>query len=162
MRMIVACGFLVVVAFGIRVTAAQVKVSNFGLKNQNDQYTEVNFPSDRPVLLIFGDRKGSGQINGWSQPVYAKYSNKVYIFGIASLSGVPSYARGMVRRLIKRQTSYPVLLDWGGTVAGGLGYEKNMALVVLVEPDGTVARKWSGAATNAEIQALNAEIDKLL
>ena len=94
----------------------QAKVENFGLKDQNDKYVDVNFPSDRPVVLIFGDRKGAGQIDGWSKPIYKDFEGKVYVFGIASLSGVPKYARGLVRQLIKRQTSYQVLLDWGGTI----------------------------------------------
>ena len=141
---------------------AQSKVSNFGLKDQNDKYTEVNFPSDRPVVLIFGDRKGAGQIDGWSQPIYKKYDGKVYVFGIASLNGVPSYARGLVRRLIKRQTSFSVLMDWGGKVAGSLGYEKDKAMIVVVAKNGTVLARKYGAVTQTELEAINSEIDKNL
>ncbi len=143
-------------------TSAQTKVANFGLKDQNDRYTEVNFPSDRPVVLIFGDRKGAEQIEGWSAPLYTKYDGKVYVFGIASLSGVPSYARGLVRRLIKRQTRYSVLLDWGGKVSGNFNYEKGKALVVAVDKSGTVLATRTGAATQSEISAIVAEIDKKL
>lgn len=150
-------------AFAIAATgAAQTKVSNFGLKDQNDRYTEVAFPSDRPVVLIFGDRKGSGQIEGWSTPLGKRYDGKAYIFGIASLSGVPSYARGLVRRLIKRQTAYPVLLDWGGKVAGPLGYQKEKAMVVVVAKNGTVLTTRYGAATTSELNSVNAEIDRQL
>lgn len=140
----------------------QTKATNFGLKDQNDRYVEVNFPSDRPVVLIFGDRKGAGQIDGWSKPLYEAYSDKAYIFGIASLSGVPSYARGLVRRLIKRQTSYSVLLDWGGKVADSFGYEKNKALIVVLSKDGTVVTKQSGASSPTELKTIKAELDKQL
>lgn len=150
---------LLVFLFASLSASAQERVSNFGLKNQNDQYVEVNFPSDRPVVLIFGDRKGAGQIDGWSKPLYKDYGDKAYIFGIASLSGVPSYARGMVRRLIKRQTSYSVLLDWGGKVAGRLGYEKNKALVVVVSKSGSVLISRSGAASEGELTAVKAKIN---
>lgn len=139
---------------------AQTKISNFGLKDQDDKYVEVNFPSDRPVILIFGDRKGAGQIDGWSKPIYESHSDKVYVFGVASLSGVPTYARGLVRRLIKRQTSYSVLLDWGGKVAGTLGYEKDKALIVVVDNDGSVLLKRTGAASETELAAVKKEIDK--
>jgi hypothetical protein len=150
-------GFILI---GMSSVSAQSRVSNFGLKNQNDQYTEVNFPSDRPVILIFGDRKGSEQIAGWSKPLYDSYGNKVYIFGIASLGGVPSYARGLVRRLIKRQTSYPVLLDWGGKIADGLGYEKGKAFVVVVSKDGSVRAKHSGPANETSLNTIKAELNK--
>jgi hypothetical protein len=141
---------------------AQSKVAIFGLKDQNDRYTEVSFPSDRPVVLIFGDRKGAGQIDGWSTPLGQKYEGKAYIFGIASLSGVPSYARGLVRRLIKRQTSYPVLLDWGGNLASTLGYRPGKALVVIVAKNGAVLATKYGAATDSELNSVYAAIDKQL
>ena len=139
---------------------AQTTVTNFGLKDQNDKYVEVNFPSDRPVVLIFGDRKGAGQIDSWSQPIYKKYEDKVYVFGIASLGGVPSYARGLVRRLIKRQTSYSVLMDWGGKVANSLGYQKDKAMIIVAGKNGTILSTKYGAATESEIDAIAAEIDK--
>ena len=153
---------LLIFAFAAVAVSAQTKVTNFSLKDQNDRNTEVNFPSDRPVVLIFGDRKGAGQIEGWSNPLYKKHDGKVYIFGVASLDGVPSYARGLVRRLIKRQTSYPVLLDWGGKVAKPLGYRENAAMVVVVAKNGTVLTKKYGAATDTELRSINSEIDKQL
>ena len=151
---------LTVALAGVGPASAQTRISNFGLKNQNDQYTEVNFPSDRPVILIFGDRKGAEQIAGWSKPLYDGYGKRVYIFGIASLGGVPSYARGLVRRLIKRQTSYPVLLDWGGKVADGLGYEAGKAFVVVLSKDGSVTAKHSGPANETSLNAIKAELNK--
>ena len=149
--------------FAFAATAsAQNKVPNFGLKDQNDRFTEINFPSDRPVVLIFGDRKGAGQIEGWSSRLYKRHKEEVYIFGVASLGGVPGFARGLVRRLIKRQNSFPVLLDWGGKVAGSLGYRKNEAMVVLVARNGTVLTKKHGAATDIELRSVSSEIDKQL
>ena len=157
-------GFLsMLIIFAIAADGtAQPRVGNFGLKDQNDRYTAVNFPSDRPVVLIFGDRKGSGQREGWSTPLGKRYDEKAYIFGIASLSGVPSYARGLVRRLIRRQTAYPVLLDWGGKVAGPLGYRSGKAMVVVVAKNGTVLTTKYGAVSEPELRAVNSELDNQL
>lgn len=143
-------------------SAAQNKLANFGLKDQNDKYVEVNFPSDRPVILIFGDRKGSEQIDGWVKPLYQKYQGKVYIFGVASLSGVPSYARGLVRRLIKRQTSVPVLLDWGGKVSKSVAYEKDKALILVLNPDGSVVARDIGTADGPKLSKIFFQLDKAL
>jgi len=140
-------------------TSARSRVANFGLKDQNDRYTEVNFPSDRPVVLIFGDRKAAGQIEGWSTPLGKRYEGKAYTFGIASLSGVPGYARGLVRRLIKRQTRYPVLLDWGGKVARSLDYQSGKAMVVVVAKNGTILVTKYGAASETGLNSVIAEID---
>lgn len=161
MRLFAVLTIIAMAAIGVKTVSAQTRVSNFGLKDQNDRYTEVNFPSDRPVVLIFGDRKGSEQIGGWSKPLYDGYGDKVYIFGVASLDGVPTYARGLVRRLIKRQTSYPVLLDWGGKVAKGLGYESGKAFVVVVGKDGTVKATRSGPASESSLNAVKAELNRM-
>lgn len=138
----------------------QIKAANFSLKNQNDQTFDVNFPSDKVVILIFGDRKGAGQIEGWSAPLYKKYDGKVYVFGIASLSGVPSYAQGLVRQLIKLQTSYSVLLDWGGIVSESFGYESDTANIIVIGKNGRVITTRSGAATSGVLENLYREIDK--
>lgn len=159
MRSVASAFFVAVFLLCVTAINGQSRVSNFGLKNQYDRYVEVNFPSDKPVVLIFGDRKGSGQTAGWSEPIYKKFDGKIYVFGIASLSGVPSYARPLVRRLIKGQTDYPVLLDWGGKVAGSLGYEKQKAMVLLVSKDGTIRSRRSGAATSAELEKLMGQIE---
>ncbi len=142
--------------------SGQSRVSNFGLQDQNDRKVEVNFPSDRPVVLIFGDRDGAKQIDGWATPLYKKFDGKVYMFGIASLGGVPSYARGLVRRLIKRQTQFPVLLDWGGKVAKTYGYEKDKAMVLVVARNGNILSTKFGAASEAELNAVIADIEKQL
>ena len=159
MRSFTAAIFVAVFLTFSSAANSQSRVSNFGLKSQYDRYVEVNFPSDRPVLLIFGDRKGSAQTAGWSEPIYKKFDGKIYVFGIASLSGVPSYARPVVRRLIKGQTDYPVLLDWGGKVANSLGYEKQKAMILLVAKDGTVRSRRSGAVTPTELNKLISEIE---
>ncbi|MBK9163912.1 MAG: hypothetical protein IPM21_08365 [Acidobacteria bacterium] len=142
--------------------SGQSRVSNFSLQDQNDRKVEVNFPSDRPVVFVFGDRDGAKQIDGWATPLYKKFDGKVYMFGIASLGGVPSYARGLVRRLIKRQTQFPVLLDWGGKVAKTYGYEKDKAMVLVVARNGNILSTKFGAASEAELNAVIADIEKQL
>ncbi len=153
---------LLYLLFTAETVTAQAKIANFGLKDQNDKYVEVNFPSDKPVILIFGDRKGSEQIDGWVKPLYQKYQGNVYIFGVASLSGVPSYARGLVRRLIKRQTSVPVLLDWGGKVSKSVAYEKDKALILVLNTDGTVIARDTGAADGPKLSKIYTRMDKAL
>jgi hypothetical protein len=139
--------------------SGQSRVSNFSLQDQNDRKVEVNFPSDRPVVFVFGDRDGAKQIDGWATPIYKKFDGKIYMFGVASLGGVPSYARGLVRRLIKRQTQFPVLLDWGGKVAKTYGYEKDKAMVLVVAKNGTILSTKYGAASNAELDQIYKQIE---
>ena len=59
------------------------KASNFTLEDQFGNKIGINFPSHKVVILIFGDRKGSEQVEGWVRPLYGKYTDTLYIFGIA-------------------------------------------------------------------------------
>ena len=120
--------------------------SGFTLKDQNDASYAVKFPRDKVTVLIFGDREGAGQIEGWTRPIYNQFGDKIEVYGIAELSAVPSLARGVVRRIIKRKTKYSVLLDWSGGVAKSYGYEKGKANVVVVGKKGAVLGRRSGAA----------------
>ena len=147
---------------GAGSVSGQSRVSSFSLQDQNDQKVEVNFPSDRPVVFVFGDRDGAKQIDGWATPIYKKFDGKIYMFGVASLGGVPSYARGIVRRLIKRQTQFPVLLDWGGKIAKTYGYEKDKAMVLVVAKNGTILTTKFGPANESEVNSVIVELEKQL
>ena len=134
-------------------------MQNFELKDQYDKSHEVKFPSSKVVVLIFGDRKGAKQIGGWAEPLYERYGGKIYVFGIAQLSGVPGFARGLVRLLLKRQTSYSVMLDWSGSVSEDYGCEKGIANVFVIGKNGRLLNKHTGPADQNTLDALYQEID---
>ncbi len=120
--------------------------SGFTLKNQNDASVAVSFPRDKVTVLIFGDREGAEQIEGWVRPMYNQFGDKIEVYGIAELSAVPRLARGVVRRIIKSKTKYSVLLDWSGAVSKAYGYQKGKANVVVIGKNGAVLGKRTGAA----------------
>ena len=122
----------------------------------------VNFPSDKVVILIFGDRKGSEQIEGWVRPIYNKYTNQLYIFGIAELSVVPWAIRPIVRSTIRSKTKNPVLLDWSGNTSKSYGYEKGKANVFVVGKNGTIRAVKKGAVSNAGLNEIYQEINQAL
>jgi hypothetical protein len=142
--------------------AANTRAPEFELSDQYGKAEAYRFPNGRVNVLIFGDRKGSGQIESWVRPLYERYQNRVNIKGIAALSSVPSFARGMVTRIFKSQVKYSVLLDWTGGVTKSYGYEAGKANVFVVGPSGEILLRINGAATPQGLDQVKAQVSHAL
>lgn len=138
------------------------RAENFTLEDQFGNKIGVNFPSDKVAVLIFGDRKGSEQVEGWVRPLYAKYTDQIYIFGIAELSVVPWAVRPVVRTMIRNKSKTPVMLDWSGKVSKSYGYQKGKANVFVVGKNGSIVAIKRGAVSNEALNELYQEINAVL
>lgn len=147
--------------FGGESASAQ-KATEFTLADQFNNQTSVKFPAGKPVVLIFGDREGSEQIEGWVRPLYGKFTDQIYIFGIAELSAVPRVARPVVRRLIKSKSKNSVMLDWSGAVSEAYDYEKEKANVFVIDKNGNIVAEKNGAASESELNDLYSKINRIL
>lgn len=148
--------------FVMGTVAANNRAPEFELKDQYGNAEAYRFPTTKVNVLIFGDRKGSGQIEGWVRPLVDRYQERINIKGIAALSSVPSIARGMVTRIFKSQVKYPVLLDWSGDVTKSYGYESGKANVFVVSQRGEILARLNGAASQAGLEQVQGQINKLL
>lgn len=138
------------------------KAPAFSLKDQYDKRQDYQFPRDRVSVLAFGDREGAGQIESWVRPLYERYGEKVDIRGVAVLSSVPSPARGIVRRIMKRQVKYPVMLDWNGEVSRNYAYRGGRAGLFVIDRQGHILLETEGAADAAALARVFAQIDRLV
>lgn len=138
------------------------KALSFTLEDQFGKNFAIKFPADKVTVLVFGDRSGSGQIEGWVRPLYNKFTDKIYIFGIAELSAVPWAARPLVRGFIKSRSKNSIMLDWSGKISKSYGYRKNKANLFVVSKSGHIVAEKSGAATNAALTDLYREINAIL
>lgn len=141
---------------------APSKATGFSLADQSGNWQTWNFPRQKVSILAFGDRKGSSQMEGWIRPLYDRYRDRIDIQGVAVLSGVPGFAQGMVRRIIRSQTKAPVLLDWKGDVSRSYNCQSGRANLFVIDSQGNIVLTTSGAASDSELNRLYTEIDKLL
>lgn len=147
----------------VRVSGgAPERAMDFELRDQFGKTLAYRFPKERVSVLVFGDRKGSEQVEGWVRPVYERYTDRIDLHGVAVLTAVPSLFHGYARRQFRKQVKYPVLLDFKGEVTKGFGYEGDKANVFVIAPDGTVVHRAAGAATPDSLNQLYAEVDRLL
>jgi hypothetical protein len=131
------------------------KAPAFELEDQFKKRFSFKFPAKKLTVFIFGDRKGSEQIESWVRPLYEKYTDKIEIYGIAELSAVPGIAKGFVRNLIKSKSKNSIMLDWSGKVSKDFGSETEKANVFVVSRDGDIIAEKRGAATSTELEDLH-------
>lgn len=153
---------LVVLFLVMSAVAANTRAPEFELRDQYGNAQAYRFPTTKVNVFIFGDRKGSGQIEAWVRPLFDRYQERINIKGIAALSSVPSLARGMVTRIFKSQVKYPVLLDWTGGVTQSYGYEAGKANVFVVSPSGEILLRLNGAATQQGLEQVKAQVSRAL
>jgi hypothetical protein len=96
----------------------------FMLQDQFDQTHVYRFPHPQVSVLVMADRRGSRQLKAWIQPIYERFEKRINIGGVAELSRVPRFARGLARRFLRQRLSYPVMLDWTGKVTRRYDYQQ--------------------------------------
>jgi hypothetical protein len=138
------------------------KGMSFALKDQYGTQHAYHFPLARVGILLIADYDGSPDLEAWIRPLYARYQQRVRLEGVAELSAVPGFMRGLVRAFFRKNVTYPVLLDWSGEVAQGYAYEKGEVNVFVLERDGTICLKTIGAVTPRALQRVTDQIDHLV
>ena len=136
--------------------------SDFALRDQYNQLASYRGPPERVTVLIFGDRKGSEQIEGWVRPLWDRYQARIDQRGVAVLSSVPSMVRGLVRTIFRSQVKHSVLLDWKGDVSQAYGYQNGRANLILIDRQGRIVLRLHGAAEADSLGQLFTRIDRLL
>lgn len=133
---------------------SRASASEFELKDQYNRSYNVRFPRDKVLILVFGDRKGSSQIESWVRPLYERYTDSVDIYGVAELSAVPSLMQGVVRQIFKSQIRFSVMLDWSGKVSKSYSYQPGKANVILINKKGEILFRQTGAATEGGLNRI--------
>ena len=143
------------------LTGVGEKASEFSLEDQNGNVYSLEFPQEKIVIVVIGDKDSADQIEGWLRPLYERYGKRLEIYGIADLSAVPSFGRGVARAIIRQKTSYSVMLDWNGAVSRRYGFERKKANIFVIDRDGTIVARQTGAADAEKLSAVFREIDAL-
>lgn len=159
--------FLMAASFSAALGASNemidpVRAPEFELKDQYDKPSTYRFPKQKVTVLTFGDRKGSEQIEGWVRPLWDKYGDRIDQRGVAVLSSVPAFARGLVRQIFKSQVKFSVLLDWKGDVSKSYGYEGGKANLYVIDQSGQIVLKVTGAASQRELARVFNQIDGMI
>lgn len=140
----------------------RVPATGFSLRDQKGQTFTYQFPRPRVTVLAFADREGSAQMENWIRPLYSEFTEQIDIHGIADLSAVPRFARGIAQGIISGLVKYPVMLDWEGKVSRAYQVEAGKTTLVVITPEGYIYRRLSGTASPEKLQSLIQSVRELL
>ena len=134
----------------------------FSLKDQKGLASEVRFPKAKITVLAFADREGAAQMEKWIQPLYAKYTDQIDIYGIADLSAVPRFARGIAQTIVSSLVKYPIMLDWDGNISQAYQAEKAKTNLFVIDQAGEIHLHLSGSTSPEKQAEIEAKVEALL
>ena len=134
----------------------------FVLKDQYDDTLVYSFPRETMSVVFFADYPGSGQLEAWIRPLYDRYQKSIGIYGVADLSAVPGFMRGLIAQVFRAQLQSPVLFDWHCTVSKSYKAQSGQANLYLIDTQGRIVLRLVGAVSSERLQRIMAHIDRLL
>lgn len=134
----------------------------FELEDLKGQKRQFAYPLAKPTVMAFADQKGAEQMEAWITPLFTRYGERIEIHGVAELSAVPGFARGIARGIIAGIVEQPVMLDWTGKVSKQFGMKAKVTNIYLLDTQGRIVVEGSGIADLEKLTAFVKAIDPLL
>ena len=132
------------------------------LHDQYDAPQKLSFPTTNITVLTIADRKGSEQVDGWIAALKPRYAGRIDLRGLADVGGVPGFLQGKIRKRFQETRTYPVMMDWSGEVCARLGYQPDLANILILGRDGSVLGRFTGGAVETNRVAAFDALDKAL
>ena len=119
----------------------------FTLFDQYGRCYEITYPQEKVCMLVFADKWGCSQVEGWVRPIYERYKDAIMILGVANLANVPSWLQPTLINIFKLSIKYSIMMDWTGDVSKDYGYPGGKAFVVIVDRKGVIQERLMGRAS---------------
>ena len=113
-------------------------------------------------MFFFADRRSARKAEQWVYPLYDRYKERIAYEGIGVGKGAPRWERPIIRFILRRITSSPLLLDWKGKVGKAYGYEAKQPNIFVVAPDGAILLRVVGTATPERLAQVFGTLDRAL
>jgi len=156
----VIAGITVLFYLAAGIVCAEERAPAFTLQDQYDKMISLRQYEGHIVVLIASDKEGSAQNKAWAKAIREHYADRVIVQGIADVSSVPFFMKGVIRNDFKRDGE-SILLDWKGEVFKAFGFTKSVANIVLIDRDGVIRHRTSGSADPHAVEELFKKIDAL-
>lgn len=137
------------------------RATAFVLKDQYDQQWDYRFPRETISVMFVADYTGSEQVENWVRPLYDRYEKTIGIYGVADLSAVPGFMRGLVAQFFRTKLQYPVMFDWHGTVSRSYAAQGGQANLYLIDTEGRIVLRLVGAVSPERLERVMTQIDHL-
>jgi hypothetical protein len=134
----------------------------FTLEDQYERKWQHSDFQSPLVIYVISDRTGYAYSSNWTTPLVEQYKSRVRFVPVADVRGVPGFLKGYIRSQFKKEFSYPVLLDWEGTVTTGIKFTAGVPNLAIVDASRSVRHLTAGAGTRHEINTFRDRLNQLL
>ncbi len=129
---ILVSSILIISAFGQAENKLKMKsATDFVLEDQFEKKQEINFPSDKDIILIFFKMKmgdeSYNEVIEWKSQFESFFSDSIEVFLLGIHSNVPGFLKSMVRGFMDDKER--ILLDWSGDVAEKYGFQDEIRVL---------------------------------
>lgn len=151
-------GTALVLAAALAALAQPARIELRG-EDQHDRDIEVERYSDRPLLLLWGDRKGSGFMLAWNRALAAQPGTPAAAdtglarLDVAHVRGAPFFVKGRIKKRFRRDWDSPVMMDWKGRLQETYACVGDSCTVLLFDRDGRLQRRWTVGAVSDSVLA---------
>lgn len=126
-------------------------------EDQHDRAMEPERYAGRPLLLLWGDRKGSEFMLAWSRALADAPADPTAAaparLDVAHTRGAPFFVKGRIKKRFRRDWSEPVLMDWDGRFARTYDCAEDSCTVLLFGADGRLTGRWTVAEVEPAVLA---------
>lgn len=138
------------------------KLGDFDLTDQDAKVRSYRFPKAKITVMTVADHKGSDQLAPWIQRLHDRYGKRIDIDGVADVSMIPKPFHNMFRKAFRKELTYSVMLDWGGSVVKQFDYAKGVANIYVIDRSGRIVKQLTGPVSDSAERELTREIERAI
>lgn len=116
----------------------------------------------RPTVMVMSDWKGSDYTAAWTDPLVARFKERVQFVALADVSMAPGFLEGYLRSRFRDAYKTPILLDFEGEIFEYYKFVSGVPNVIFIDATGTVRLHTWGKGSTESVNALIDNIAKIL
>lgn len=116
----------------------------------------------RPTILVLSDWKGSDYTSAWTDPLVARFKDRVQFVAMADVSLAPGFLEGYLRSRFRDAYKTPILLDFDGDVFEYYQFVSGIPNVLFIDASGMVRLHTWGKGSGDAVTKFAESVTQLL
>ena len=155
-------GIIAAVPTLIGMVAIGAKVPAFAIEDQFEKkWTKADY-NNKVALYMVCDRDGYDYADNWTDKLVPKFKNRIHFVPVADVSPVPGLLKGYIRGKFKDNFTFPVLMDWEGTLVKAFDMKEGYPTLIITDKTGVIQYRAWGKGSESEVRRLQEKLEQLL
>lgn len=155
-------GIIAAVPALIGMVAIGAKVPSFAIEDQFEKkWTKADY-SNKVTLYMVCDRDGYDYADNWTDKLVPKFKSRIHFVPVADVSPVPGLLKGYIRGKFKDNFTFPVLMDWEGTLVKAFDMKEGYPTLIITDKTGVIQYRAWGKGSESEVRRIQEKLEQLL